>query len=495
MAALNDGLFVVAYQATQEMSSSSMDSGSSLRQERIFVQMVQNDGQLIGSEISANSFRTADRQETVPAIAAIQGDNGGFAVSWIETALDVNGTQGTPALMMRLFAPDGSQRTPAYQINQLNETVGKMQTMAALDDGRLILAWSARPLTSSCSSNSISGQLLDENGRLIGSQFQINDNSPYDQYDPAVSNLNGGRFVVTWTSTMSDSTTMIRAQLFDDRGTRDGPAFYVNQNISQFQSTSVISERYDGGFLVLWSSFDLDGNNLGIFGQLFDYQGQLLGSQFQASDSTQGSQYLPSAIVFPNNEIVLTWTDKGTAIAGRLLTCEQNCTLSDWSTWSPCSKSCGGGTRIRTRSAVFPPLADGDPCDSPHEEQEPCNTQSCVADSICTYCYLDQCYTLLMTPMTHQEGMEACSKLSGCPSGAKCMARVEGQQDRTYIVNNVAQGHDVWIASWQGLNYGDKCLGISAFGAVIVPLGGCLEQRMVVCQVPRPLSCPASDAS
>jgi|UniRef100_A0A6C0M157 hypothetical protein len=59
--------------------------------------------------------------------------------------------------------------------------------------------------------------------------------------------------------------------------------------------------------------------------------------------------------------------------------CSQDCKVSIWSPWSTCSKSCGSGTRYRTRTVTSSTTLDGASCPSLREE-EPCNTQLCPID-------------------------------------------------------------------------------------------------------------------
>ena len=42
--------------------------------------------------------------------------------------------------------------------------------------------------------------------------------------------------------------------------------------------------------------------------------------------------------------------------------CPMDCTVSQWSTWSVCSKSCGGGTQVRSRQALRHAMHDGFTC-------------------------------------------------------------------------------------------------------------------------------------
>ena len=50
---------------------------------------------------------------------------------------------------------------------------------------------------------------------------------------------------------------------------------------------------------------------------------------------------------------------------------------SEWSAWSECSKSCGGGTRTKSRDCVNQRDKNGNPCNVDLAETETCNTNPC----------------------------------------------------------------------------------------------------------------------
>ena len=53
---------------------------------------------------------------------------------------------------------------------------------------------------------------------------------------------------------------------------------------------------------------------------------------------------------------------------------------SDWTSWSECSKSCGGGVKTRSRSCTNPsPSATGEDCMhlGMNEELASCNNEAC----------------------------------------------------------------------------------------------------------------------
>ena len=57
---------------------------------------------------------------------------------------------------------------------------------------------------------------------------------------------------------------------------------------------------------------------------------------------------------------------------------------TNWTPWTSCSKSCGGGTRVRDRVCTNPPPSNnGQPCSGASYENENCNTQPCPGESPC----------------------------------------------------------------------------------------------------------------
>merc|ERR1719198_1860887 len=59
--------------------------------------------------------------------------------------------------------------------------------------------------------------------------------------------------------------------------------------------------------------------------------------------------------------------------------CPVDCEMSEWSGWSKCTADCEGGVRSRTRSLMIKPKNGGIACNTA-EETEACNTMSCDRD-------------------------------------------------------------------------------------------------------------------
>lgn len=62
--------------------------------------------------------------------------------------------------------------------------------------------------------------------------------------------------------------------------------------------------------------------------------------------------------------------------------CGTDCLVSNWSAWSTCTRTCGGGTRSRTRTIVRQPANGGMACPE-LIEREVCNSQECTGPQPC----------------------------------------------------------------------------------------------------------------
>ncbi|XP_014668649.1 PREDICTED: SCO-spondin-like [Priapulus caudatus] len=71
--------------------------------------------------------------------------------------------------------------------------------------------------------------------------------------------------------------------------------------------------------------------------------------------------------------------------------CPMDCYWMNWSTWSTCSATCGGGTKQRSRW-FMPEMNGGIPCTGSSNETYPCNTDECPTTE-CPYGQIyDECY-------------------------------------------------------------------------------------------------------
>ncbi|XP_072324712.1 LOW QUALITY PROTEIN: SCO-spondin [Scyliorhinus torazame] len=93
----------------------------------------------------------------------------------------------------------------------------------------------------------------------------------------------------------------------------------------------------------------------------------------------QGEIYQPGDTVVNGCNTCSCFLGKVVNCTGRL--CAVNGDWSDWTPWSDCSTSCGGGNQHRFRFCTNPPTSgNGLPCIGPEEDVTPCNIQQCPRD-------------------------------------------------------------------------------------------------------------------
>eukprot|EP00817_Percolomonadidae_sp_ATCC50343_P005827 CAMPEP_0117424352 /NCGR_PEP_ID=MMETSP0758-20121206/4790_1 /TAXON_ID=63605 /ORGANISM="Percolomonas cosmopolitus, Strain AE-1 (ATCC 50343)" /LENGTH=372 /DNA_ID=CAMNT_0005208083 /DNA_START=504 /DNA_END=1619 /DNA_ORIENTATION=+ len=142
----------------------------------------------------------------------------------------------------------------------------------------------------------------------MGDEFQVNTYITDKQARPTVSAFNNNGFVVTWRSYEQDGSDYgIYGQLFNGTGVKMGEEFQVNNYTSGDQSIPSMSVFSNDDFIVVWHSNGQDGSNYGVFGRLFNGTGAKKGEEFQVNSHTSNSQSQPSVSVFPNNDFVVTW--------------------------------------------------------------------------------------------------------------------------------------------------------------------------------------------
>ena len=59
--------------------------------------------------------------------------------------------------------------------------------------------------------------------------------------------------------------------------------------------------------------------------------------------------------------------------------CPVDCKVDDWTSWSQCSKTCGEGTRKRSRDIIKDPENGGTPCLGELTRKQNCNELMCAS--------------------------------------------------------------------------------------------------------------------
>ena len=190
---------------------------------------------------------------------------------------------------------------------------------AIREDGEALIAW-----TDDRDGNyNIYGQLYDNNGNKIGSNFIINDDgTTAGQYSPCARVLSDGNFIVAWQDYRILSS--IYAQLIDSTGT------LINSNIkiSDYYSwVPDLSPTQDGKFIVTWFGYSSSSpSHYDILAREYDNNLVALDTAIIVNNPPEGlNQNQSYPTVATNGNIVLfAWEDakwqKGYDIAANVYT-------------------------------------------------------------------------------------------------------------------------------------------------------------------------------
>lgn len=83
--------------------------------------------------------------------------------------------------------------------------------------------------------------------------------------------------------------------------------FQVNTYTDNDQTSASVARLNNDSIIVTWQSQNQDGSGYGIYGQLFDTEGNPIGSEFQINTYTNNDQASPSVTLLNNGNFVVVW--------------------------------------------------------------------------------------------------------------------------------------------------------------------------------------------
>lgn len=264
-------------------------------------------GALEGPQFQVNSH-TSGFQE----IAEVSmGPGGEFVVTWQSSGSTGNDTAGY-SVQARRFTDTGTPAGPDFQVNTYTFGDQGYPSVASGSDGRFILAWeSSLSDGTDTSDSSVHARVFDSNGNPVTGQFQVNIVTSYDQGRPAVGVDPTGNFIVAWQSYASSGTDTsgrsIQARRYSPIGTPIGSEFQVNTYTNYDQISPAIAADGTGGFVITWLSEDSNS----IRARRYRPDGTPDGADFQVNTYTFGFPARPSISSTPEGDFVIAFDSLG----------------------------------------------------------------------------------------------------------------------------------------------------------------------------------------
>ena len=230
--------------------------------------------------------------------------SGGFVVTWIH-----EGPPGATdySISAQMFDAAGARIGGEIPVNGVGPGDPAAPVGVAIDGG-FVIVWHDPNAGGGPSDYNVSGQRFDTAGTPVGGPFLVNTTTASSQVEPDIAALPDGGFVVAWQS--YDGTFQARAQMFDAAGNKIGPELLASTPGHNISFVTVTSTAW-GGVLIVWE--DLSPPSFlspSLHGQLFDYQGNRMGSEFKLNTDGVDFNSRPDLVTLASGEILAVWDNQ-----------------------------------------------------------------------------------------------------------------------------------------------------------------------------------------
>lgn len=285
---LTDGTYVVVWQSNGQDG----DLGG------IFGQRYSALGVPIGSEFAINSLTDGD--QTNPQVTALSG--GGFVVVW--SSFESIGFDW--AIKGQKYAANGTVAGSEFVIETYQTFEQNMPVVTALADDGFVVAYESYGADGSY--DGVVAQRFDASGSL-GTETLVNTTSLNDQETPAITTLGSGDYVVAWVSDEQDSSFRgVFMRRFSADGVAQTAEVQVNVTTLASQYDPAITALKDGGFVVSWTSLGQDGDGGGIYARVYDATGATRLTELRVNSTTAWTQDEPTVTALADGGFVIVWT-------------------------------------------------------------------------------------------------------------------------------------------------------------------------------------------
>ena len=252
--------------------------------------------------------------------SAVDGYSGGFAVVWVSSTSLAGGADSND-IYLRRFDNNGVQVTAETRVsttpgNAADAQNGSQATpdVAAYANGNLVIVW-ADQSGNDGNLYGVYGRRYDAATGNFSDTFLVNTTTTSYQYEPAVATLSDGGFVVVWRSDDQDASSAgVYAQRFDASGAKAGAELRINETTAGGQYQPDVTGLSTGGFVVTWlnDNFDLSGTGttFDIYVREYNAAGAAIDGQRKLlSPSANGTENQPAIADLGSGNFVVTYSN------------------------------------------------------------------------------------------------------------------------------------------------------------------------------------------
>ncbi len=214
------------------------------------------------------------------------------------------------------LAADGARSIHAQRVNDAGELVGaeiavlspenlplsRDLHIATTSDGRVVVGYINQY------TGGLDGNIYEADGGLV-SEFHFG-GGDFDITKQLLTSLTGGGFIVTAYGITDNGDYFVKAGIYDSNGILIGTTFDANSSALTSQSQHSATALSSGGFIVTWTTNAAVGAGNALYGQQFDATGNKVGDQFLIN-STTNVEATYGLTALANDGFAVTWDTQG----------------------------------------------------------------------------------------------------------------------------------------------------------------------------------------
>jgi cysteine-rich repeat protein len=227
-------------------------------------------------------------------------DDGSFLTVW--DSLNQDGDRW--GVFGRFYGTDGHPLGLDVQLN-VDGTGGQGDvSAAAFSDGSYLTAWR----NSLADDMNVIIRRFSNFGVPLSAEFAVDTDLSGDQGLPVAACSSTDKSIIVWLNEEpSEPSTSVFGQLFSNYTIPLGEEIQINAiptSIDLYPDAKFLS---DDNFIVVWTSYLLDGDGWGVIGRCFDSTGNALTGNIQINSTTLGDQLTPHVSLLNDENIVIVW--------------------------------------------------------------------------------------------------------------------------------------------------------------------------------------------
>ena len=257
--------------------------------------------------IAQNEFIINTYTDSTQRDPQIDKDNlGNYVVVW--TSLNQIDVSHADDIYLQKFNAADQKIGAEELVNTVTENNQEKPAVAMNGSGMFVVVWAS--YTDFNSIYDIKARIY-KNNLPIGAEFLVNTTTNFSQTNPDVAIDNNGNFVITWDSWYQDGSNKgVYAQMFDTNGNKVGSEFLVNSTTLLSQERPVIKKFEDGDFIIIWESWKQDiatPAGYGIYGKIYNSAGVVTKDEFKLNNYVNDYQWFGDILVYPSKEFIAVW--------------------------------------------------------------------------------------------------------------------------------------------------------------------------------------------